>query len=300
MTMNKHISGVEVDADYLLGLSKIISRTKGGRANLGSLSGNVAGRKRGRGSIFYDVRPWTEGDDIRHIDSYKTARTGFPHIRTSHEDREHKTLLIADFRPSMFFGTRRALRSYVAAEVISLTGWRAVSDRSQIGVLVITHMGSTFLGWSKNERQFAGQLIKLADIYRDAKGCCKLCDPEMDEVMAIAINTSGSASIIVATSLDAPGENFDKLIGIMAKRQQLIFLLISDKFERDPPPGVYPYLTRDGLSGCLKIMRDPSRKPINNWPMRLSRLGALSLGVDAELSPTEIAYDLDRFYDRPR
>ncbi len=300
MTKRNYISGVEIDPDYLLCLNKFVPKTNGGRANLGSVSGNVPGRKRGRGSIFYDVRPWTEGDDIRHIDSYKTARTGVPHIRTAHEDREHKILLIADFRPSMYFGTRRAFRSFVAAEVISLTGWRAVSDRSQIGVLVTTCMGSTFLGWSKNGRQFAGQLFKLADMYRDAKESCDVSELEMDDVLATALSLSGSASIIVATSLDAPGKDFDKLTGLLAKRQELIFLLISDKFERDPLPGDYPYYTREGGAGRLKIFRHSSRKPFNDWPLRLSRLGALSLGVDAELSPPEIAYALERFYDGPR
>ena len=143
MTGNCNIQGVDLDSDYLLGLKEIVSRTKNRRTNLGSLSGNIAGTRRGRGSIFYDVRPWTEGDDVRHIDCYKTAKTGAPHIRTAHEDRENKLLIIADFRPSMYFGTRRALRSVAAAETLSLSGWRAIAMQGHVGLAVATKSEGT-------------------------------------------------------------------------------------------------------------------------------------------------------------
>lgn len=300
MRDRNNIDGVDFDTGYLLQFRDISYRTKARQANVGGHSGNIAGRKRGRGSIFYDVRPWSDGDDIRHIDPHKTARTGIPHIRTSHEDRENKIILIADFRPSMFFGTRRALRSVVAAEALSITGWRAVNARDQIGLVIATSRETTFVGWANNSAKFAGLLDKLASSHREARNLEDTCESSLDEIMEIARRRSGSASIIIATGLDAPGTNFDKTATLIARRRDLIFLLISDKFERQPLPGDYPYYTREGDTGILHITPRLATKSLNDWPERLARLGAKSLGVASELEPPEMARVLDRFYDGSR
>ena len=74
------------------------------------------------------MRLWSEGDDRRFIDRNATARTGELHVRTHHDERDRAVVLVADFRPSMLFGTRRALRSVAAAEALVLLGWRIVGD----------------------------------------------------------------------------------------------------------------------------------------------------------------------------
>ena len=300
MTGHISISGVDIDADHLLRLREIVSRTKSRRNVLGGFSGNIAGAKRGRGSIFYDVRPWTEGDDIRHIDCYKTARTGVPHIRTAHEDRENKALIIADFRPSMYFGTRRALRSVAAAETLSLSGWRAIAGQGHVGLAVATSRGVSFLGWAHDGHKFAGLLAKLTVIHGEEKDQHGNDEPEMSRVMEMAQSISGAPTIMIVSALDRPGENFDMVAALMAKRRSLVFLLISDIFERAPPPGNYPYYTHDGQTGEIHISRRLAEKPIDNWPERLSRIGAKSLNIPAELPPSEIARVLERFHDGSR
>lgn len=291
---------VEVDADYLLRLREIVSRTRASRANTGGYPGYITCQKRGHGSLFYDVRPWSEGDDIRHIDPYKTARTGVAHIRTSHEERENKVFLVADFRSSMFFGTRRALRSVVVAEAIALTGWRAIASRDQIGLSAITSRSMTFIGWANNAAKFSSLLDKLATLHRETINLKTPGVVSMDEVLEIVHEKSGSATIIIATSLDRPGDNFDKYASLITKRRNLVFLLISDKFERDPVPGYYPYYTQEGESGVLHISIRSPKKPRNDWPDRLARLGARSISIKSELDPSEVAQALDYFYDGPR
>jgi uncharacterized protein (DUF58 family) len=300
MTNRSNIGGVEVDTEYLLWLREVIPRTKSRKGNTGSYSGYITGHKRGRGSMFYDVRPWSEGDDIRHIDSYKTARTGVPHIRTFHEDRENKIILVADFRSFMFFGTRRALRSVVVAETISMMGWRAINARNQIGLLVVTSIDLTFVGWADSASKFAGLLDKLATLHREAKNLGSPVDLCIDKALESILTKSGSASIIIATALDAPGENFNKYTSLITKRRDLVFLLISDKFERDPLPGYYPYYTQNGESGVFRISAGLAKKPLCAWPDRLARLGAGSIYIFSELDPSEVAQALDCFYDGSR
>lgn len=297
MIEQRLIPGVDIDTDYLLRLREIVTGTRERRRNLGSLSGAISSARRGRGSILYDVRPWTEGDDIRRLDCYKTARTGVPHIRTTHEDRDNKLLFIADFRPSMHFGTRRALRSVVAAEAISICGWRAIGDYGLVGIVVATSVETKFLGWAHNGYKFSELLAKLAAAHREAKDWKGSYEPKLSEVIEIAQRTFFSARLIIATALDAPGENFEMVASFMARRRDLIFLLISDKFERKPLPGDYPYQTSEGQAGRLQISRRSVRKLTNDWPVRLAGLGAKSQSIHAELPPSEIARILGRLHD---
>lgn len=300
MIIPEFSSGVDFDADYLIRLGEVVSKIKTARVSLGIAPGNISGSKRGRGSILYDLRLWSEGDDIRHIDSHRTARTGVPHVRTYHDDQENRILFIADFRPSMYFGTRRVLRSVSAAEAISISGWRAISMQACVGLATSTVCGVSFLGWARESCKFSGLLDKFAVAHRQAGHYDKSYEPDLSDILDLVEKTSGSTTIVIATALDTPGEDFYKIARIMAQRRKLLFLLISDKFERAPNPGNYPYSTREGDRGILQIHRKYEQKPKNDKLLRLSDLGARSIIIHTELEPTDIVRVLERIYDRSR
>ena len=79
------------------------------------LAGRHASRLRGRGLNFEEIRRYLPGDDIRNMDWRVTARTRKPHVRVYTEERDHPILLLIDQRQNMFFGSRRAMKSVVAA-----------------------------------------------------------------------------------------------------------------------------------------------------------------------------------------
>jgi uncharacterized protein (DUF58 family) len=100
------------------------------------LSGKHASRLRGRGLNFEEIRHYHTGDDIRTMDWRVTARTREPHVRVYTEERDRPVLLIVDQRQSMFFGSRRAMKSVVAAELAALAAWRVVAQGDRIGAIV--------------------------------------------------------------------------------------------------------------------------------------------------------------------
>src|ERR1700743_111771 len=89
------------------------------------LTGRHGSRLRGRGLTFEELRPYYEGDDVRAIDWASTARTGMPQLRVYTEERDRQVILLVDQRLGMFFGSRRAMKSVVAAEAAALAAWRA-------------------------------------------------------------------------------------------------------------------------------------------------------------------------------
>ena len=100
------------------------------------LAGRHASRLRGRGLNFEELRGYLRGDDPRHIDWKVTARTGKPHVRVYTEEKDRTVWLLVDQRISMFFGSRRKMKSVVAAEAAAVGAWRVLAQGDRVGALV--------------------------------------------------------------------------------------------------------------------------------------------------------------------
>ena len=99
------------------------------------LTGRHASRLRGRGLDFEELRHYAEGDDTRTIDWLATARRASPHVRVYTEERDRSVLLLVDQRLSMFFGSRRAMKSVVAAKAAALAAFRVTSLGDRAGAV---------------------------------------------------------------------------------------------------------------------------------------------------------------------
>ncbi|WP_058534093.1 DUF58 domain-containing protein [Legionella saoudiensis] len=96
-------------------------------------SGNHLSKLRGRGMDFAEVRNYQAGDEIRHMEWRVTARTGRPHVKIYQEERERPVVILADFNPSMIFGTRVAFKSVVAARLAAMVAWTVIKQGDRVG-----------------------------------------------------------------------------------------------------------------------------------------------------------------------
>lgn len=127
------------------------------------LTGRHASRLRGRGLDFEELRHYFEGDDTRTIDWSATARRGSPHVRVYTEERDRSVLLLVDQRLSMFFGSRRAMKSVVAAEAAALSAFRVTSLGDRVGAIVFSEHGMVEI---RPEARDAGVRRILAEVVR--------------------------------------------------------------------------------------------------------------------------------------
>lgn len=102
------------------------------------LSGMLTSNFRGRGIDFAEVRLYQPGDDIRTIDWRVTARTRKPHTKLFQEEKEKPVLILVDQSQSMFFGSRRAFKSVLAAETAALLAWSVLDRGDRIGGIVFS------------------------------------------------------------------------------------------------------------------------------------------------------------------
>lgn len=96
-------------------------------------SGNHLSKLRGRGMDFSEVRNYQAGDEVRHMEWRVTARTGRPHVKIYQEERERPVVILADFNPSMIFGTRIAFKSVVAARLAAMLAWTVIKQGDRVG-----------------------------------------------------------------------------------------------------------------------------------------------------------------------
>jgi uncharacterized protein (DUF58 family) len=285
--------GVVADTEALLNLRHLVRNIPERRLAPTGLPGGFVSRRRGRGLEAIDIRVFSEGDDIRHIDRNTTARTGIPHVRT---------LLLADFRPSMLWGTRRALRSVAAAEVLSLAGWRVVDAGGRVGLIAFGAGEPVYVSPRGRERGMIDVVGGLAAAHRGALEAAAAMqdtrDRPLDDALELAAGlTPGGASLFLATGLDSPGEGFDSIATALNHRASLTVLLITDSFENDPPPGSYPFMTAAGRLRWARFggERGAARRPADPRLGQLARLDLATIVVDAGHDPERMAEDLDLF-----
>ncbi len=285
-------AGVDLDVESLLRLRALAASMRFGRKPPRSpLPGAVLHRRRGRGLELYDIRAWSEGDDMRHLDRNVTARMGTPHVRSFRDERERSVMLVVDLRPSMMFGTRRALRSVAAAEAVMMFAWRVVEEEGSVGLLAATADGPRFLGRARGARAMFSAIGELAVAHREALASTATRDPLLAAILTEAEGLAGSGSIFVATGLDAPGDGFDEIAERLSRKRDLSIALIADRFEIDAPRGAYPFRTNEADAGWLRVAQGVAP---DLRLARLRRLGVNFMRIDAALGTEEIASALER------
>lgn len=290
--------GLHLSGEALMGLRHLARRgVSPATRTLAGLPGGIVTRRRGRGSEPDDVRLWSEGDDRRHIDRNSTARTGILHVRTHHDERDRAVVLLADFRPSMLFGTRRALRSVAAAEALALLGWRIVGDGGRVGLVVAGGTEPTALRPAGAERAMTAVTGALAAAHARALAAPAADDSPLDALLTLARSLLPSGGhLVIASALDTPGADFDRLLTLLAERLSIRLILVSDAFERTRPPGFYPFALADGRRGTVQAARPVAagRLPADERLADYARRGIAGLRLDVEAGPEAYAPLMER------
>ena len=232
------LGGVEARVDDLIGLRFRARRlTLGpGRRTPQTMAGGHGSRFRGRGMEFAESRVYQPGDDVRSIDWRVTARTGRPHTKLFQEERERPVILLVDLGASMFFGTRTAYKSVVAAETAALVAWAATAAGDRVGALVAGRSGHREL------KPLAGR----RGVLRVLHALAALCRPGEDvEEQRIALHESlrrarhvarpGSLLVIISDFYGLDDEAAGHLTR-MRPHNDMLACWIHDVLERDPPP----------------------------------------------------------------
>ncbi|MGC3940652.1 DUF58 domain-containing protein [Roseobacter sp. EG26] len=249
MTAALDAPGIALRSDALIALRRVIMNAETAPV-LANLPGGYATRRKGHGLEVADMREYVAGDDVRHLDRNSTARTGRLHIRQFQEERDRVSLLIADFRPAMFWGLRRAFRSVAAAEALSLIGWSIVESGGRVGLLAITYEGSVIVPPRGRAR---GMLDVIGGMVEAHANSLAAMAGNGAQTQALDIGLSraeklvpSGAELIIASGFDTPGPGLADRLNALARRRTPRLVLITDQSTSHMPRGRYPVRLADG------------------------------------------------------
>lgn len=200
------------------------------------LTGRHASRLRGRGLNFEELRHYFQGDDTRSIDWLATARLGTPHVRVYSEERDRPVLLLVDQRSTMFFGSRRCMKSVAAAEVAALAAWRVTSLGDRVGAVVF---GDAQVVDVRPQARDAGVVRVLSEVVRQNRllGVQNVAVPgQLNEALRHAARMATHDWLVCLIS-DAAGadEETARLVTRICAHNDMLAIYVHDPLERDLP-----------------------------------------------------------------
>jgi uncharacterized protein (DUF58 family) len=117
-----------------------------------NLSGTYNSSFKGQGLAFREVRPYQPGDDVRSIDWNVSARMNDTFVKVFVEEREMTVMLVVDLSRSEQFGTARASKARVAAEVSALCAFSAIKNNDRVGLILGTDVIEKLVPPKKGEK----------------------------------------------------------------------------------------------------------------------------------------------------
>lgn len=196
--------------------------------------GAAPSRAPGSGMDLRDIRAFVPGDDPRRLDPSATARTGQPHVRAYHQDRDDATLLIADFRAGMVWGTGAWLRSVRGAHHLARAGWAAVARGGTVAGLALSGAGLAEVRAGSGDRAMAA--------------LCRWLAAEHDRAAASPGHPALAPALIRAARCIAPGGRVilitapdgwvraEDALAALARSRRIEVALILDPLDRTAPP----------------------------------------------------------------
>ena len=202
------------------------------------LSGRHASKLRGRGLNFEELRNYLPGDDTRNIDWKVTARTRTPYVRVYTEEKDRTVWLLIDQRVSMFFGSKKRMKSVVAAEVAAISAWRVLSVGDRVGALIFDDSDISVIPPHRS-RERVMQILKQVVRKNHALSSDSGLKPNAGKLNEALKQVGHMArhDCLVCLITDGSGINPDtrKLVTHIAEHNDVLTAFIFDPLEKNIP-----------------------------------------------------------------
>jgi len=182
---------------------------------------------KGRGIEFSDIREYVAGDDVRAIDWNVTARMNAPFVKEFIEERDLTVYIILDVSASNEFGSERRKRDY-GVEIAASLIFSALANNDSVGMFLCTSEVEEFIPPRKG-RAHLFKLLREMIYFEPEK-----MTTDLNNCIRHISNVAKRRSIMFVVS-DFFAEDFEKSLGILKNRHEVILINVSDVRESDIP-----------------------------------------------------------------
>ena len=203
-----------------------------------TLAGQYHAVFKGRGMSFDSVREYQPGDDIRTIDWNVSARTGGIFVKQYVEERELTVLLVVDLSESQKFGSKEKSKRELAAEIAAVLAFSAISNNDRVGLILYTDRIERYIPPKKGRghvMRIVQELLRFAPAGKGTR-----TDVALDYVARIARKRA-----VVFVLSDFLGENYDRSLGVLAGRHDVVPIVTSDDVDKKWPIAEGVWLLED-------------------------------------------------------
>lgn len=284
--------GVTADLPELIALQRYAKRVVYQHSAHTLNSGGHLSRLRGRGMDFAEVRNYQAGDEIRHMEWRVTARTGRPHIKLYQEERERPVVILGDFSPSMYFGTRKAFKSVVTARLAAMIAWTVAKQSDKTGALLFAADSHREFVPRGREHGILPLLAALCDYTRQLDNINKATPATLfnDALLRLRrVARPGSILVLISDFYQLNDES-EKQLRRLREHNDILAYHVCDPLELRPPKPS-SYAVTDGIEELLIDTSNPLvQKNYQQWcekrhdelHMRFKRLQIQQVQVTAE------------------
>jgi len=206
---------------------------------------------KGRGMEFVEVREYTPGDDVRTIDWNVTARMGQAYVKKFVEERDLTLLLVVDLSGSQQFGSQYLLKRDLAAELAAVLAFSAVANHDRVGAVLFTDRVESFVAPARGN-DHALRIVRDLLATRPAG-----TGTDLDQALRFARQVLKRRSIVAVIS-DFQATGYERALGVLRRRHDVIALHLADPRESEVPD-VGLVALRDPETGQVRVVDTSSR-----------------------------------------
>jgi uncharacterized protein (DUF58 family) len=178
-----------------------------------------------------------------------TARSGRAHVKVYQEERERPVVLMVDLGPGMFFATRGAFKSIIAARAAALIAWAAVHSGDRVGALLYhgKHRELRPVGGQRGALQLIRALVEAAD---PANAALSAEDTLNAALLRLRRVVRPGSQIFIFSDFYNTDADSKQHLQFLRQHNDVIACQILDRLElQPPPPGRYAvrYGERQGI-----------------------------------------------------
>lgn len=220
------------------------------RKILSQQAGLHVSKFRGRGVDFSEVRSYQQGDDIRSIDWRVTARTGKAHTKLYSEERERPALVILDQSDSMFFGSRVAFKSVIAAQTAALLAWATLMRGDRSGGIIFSESTLRDIKPRRSRHavlEFLEQIINFNHALNKASLSTHATEASVSKTNNLADSlqharrlTKPGSELFIISDFQGFDSTAQRHLFQLAQHNDVVCVMIHDPMEAQlPVPGLY-------------------------------------------------------------
>ncbi len=200
---------------------KILFKSK--KQVYGDMLGDNSSMFQGEGFEFAELREYVYGDDVRKIDWKTTAKLSKPYVKIYKEERELNIVVASMLNGSTYFGTVKQ-KSEVIEELVGLLGFISIKNGD---LFTNSIFADKLYHISKPSKKFFS-VHKAVEFITEFEPMGK--DGNFDLMTQTLYNRIKKKSLMFIIS-DFVG---DIDLRVLAKKHDVVALIIRDKFEENP------------------------------------------------------------------